>query len=130
MREAVAAVARVLRSSEVAGVFEFAPSALACAEPVAVRWAGFARELRAEDEERGVAVVEVVVCRRVAEEACAEAAYCEHAVRGASAALLGATGSDLRVIDVDTTAPVDRGVDGSGRAVWSFEVRMTVSRGL
>ena len=127
MREAVAAVARVLRSSEVAGVFEFAPSALACAEPVAVRWAGFARELRGEDEERGVAVV---VCRRVAEEACAEAAYCEHAVRGASAALLGMAGSDLRVIDVDTTAPVDRGIDGSGRAVWSFEVRMTVSRGL
>lgn len=128
MREAVMAVAGMLRSAGFTGVFTFPPSALACSEPIAVRYAGFARESRQDGEERGVATVEAIVCRETAEGARDAAFAMERAVRASGRAEWNAEGAEARVLGVDTDAPTDEGRDASGRAVWRLTVRLTMAR--
>ena len=128
MREAVAAVAGMLRSAGFTGVFTFPPSALACSEPIAVRYAGFARESRQDGEERGVATVEAIVCREAAESARDAAFEMERAVRASGRSEWNEEGASARVLGVDTDAPADEGRDASGRSVWRLVVRLTMAR--
>lgn len=128
MREAVAAVAGMLRAADFTDVFTQPPSALACAEPTVVRFAGFARASRQDGEERGVATVEVIVCREAAEGARDAAFAMERAVRASGRAEWNEEGASARVLGVDTDAPADEGRDASGRAVWRLTVRLTMAR--
>lgn len=77
MRAVTDAVAGMLRAAGVAGVFDFAPSAMLCAEPAVVRWSGFSRESRQDGEERGTASVEMLVVREKDAEARDAAFACE-----------------------------------------------------
>lgn len=128
MREAVAAVAGMLRAADFTDVFTQPPSAVACAEPTVVRFAGFARASRQDGEERGVATVEAIVCREAAEGARDAAFAMERAVRASGRAEWSAEGAEARVLGVDTDAPTDEGRDASGRAVWRLAVRLTMAR--
>lgn len=128
MREAVAAVAGMLRAADFTDVFTQPPSAVACAEPTVVRFAGFARASRQDGEERGVATVEALVCREAAEGARDAAFAMERAVRASGRAEWSAEGAEARVLGVDTDAPTDEGRDASGRAVWRLAVRLTIAR--
>ena len=92
MREAVMAVAGMLRAADFTDVFTQPPSAVACAEPTVVRFAGFARASRQDGEERGVATVEALVCREAAEGARDAAFAMERAVRASGRAEWSAEG--------------------------------------
>ena len=103
------------------------PSALVCAEPIVILEGPFARDSRMRDEERGTVSVTVLVVREVAAKA-AEVAYtCECAVRRGMWEPYADAG-EYRLVGIDTTAPVFKECDASGRFVWSFEVTCTVVR--
>lgn len=122
------AVAAELAGAGVAGARVRACSALACAEPVVVRFAGFEREARFDGEERGRALVEVLAVRETDAEAAAAAEAAEAAVRGANLNTWNEGLSGARALGADTEAPARRGRDGSGRWVWGFTARITVAR--
>ena len=122
------AVAGMLRAAGVADVFVFAPSAMLCAEPTMVRWAGFSRESRQDGEARGIASVEVLVVREKDTEARDATFACEAAVRSSGRSEWNAGGSGVRILGIDTDAPTFRERDSSGRSVWAFAARLTVAR--
>lgn len=128
MRAVTDAVAGMLRAAGVADVFVFAPSAMLCAEPTVVRWAGFSRESRQDGEERGIASVEVLVVREKDAEARDATFACEAAVRSSGRSEWNAGGSGVRILGIDTDAPTFRERDSSGRSVWAFTARLTVAR--
>lgn len=128
MRVVVEAVAGMLRAAGFADVFAFAPSALACAEPVVVQFAGFARESRQDGEERGVVRVEVLAVREREADAMDAAFACEAAVRVCGRAAWNIEGSGARVLGIDTEAPALRTRDSSGRYAGAFNVLLTVAR--
>ena len=122
MRVVVEAVAGMLRAAGFADVFAFAPSALACAEPVVVQFAGFARESRQDGEERGVVRVEMLAVREREADAMDAAFACEAAVRVCGRA------AGARILGIDTEAPALRTRDSSGRYAGAFNVLLTVAR--
>ena len=128
MRAVTDAVAGMLRAAGVAGVFDFAPSAMLCAEPAVVHWSGFSRESRQDGEERGIASVEVLAVREKGADARDAAFACEAAVRSSGRSEWNAEGSGVRILGIDTDAPTFRERDSSGRPVWAFTARLTVAR--
>ncbi len=128
MRAVTDAVAGMLRTAGVGDVFCFAPSALLCEQPVVVRWADFSRESRQDGEERGTASVEVLTVRVTDSEARDAAFLCEATVRSSGRSAWNAEGSGVRILGIDTSAPVFRERDSSGRFVWAFMARLTVAR--
>lgn len=110
-------------------VFSFSPSALDCAEPIVVLQGGFARDARMAEEERGTVAITVLVVREVTADAESVAVAAEHAVRRADWEAI-ADAWPYQVVGIDTTAPVFKERDSSGRFVWSFEVVCTVVRAL
>ena len=128
MRAVTDAVAGMLRATGVDGVFDFAPSAMLCAEPTVVRWAGFSRESRQDGDERGIVSIEVLVVREKGVDARDAAFACEVAVRSSGRSEWNAEGSGARILGIDTDAPTFRERDSSGRSVWAFTVRLTVAR--
>lgn len=123
------AVAGMLEGAGIGHVYYVAPSALDCAEPVVVLQGRFEREARLADEERGTSRVEVLVVRDCELAARADADACELALRRADWEPWADCGG-CRVCGIDTVAPVRMGRDGSGRAVYGFEVLCTVVRQL
>ena len=122
-------IKNLLLSSDFSNVFSTIPSVLDCAEPIVVNADGFKRESRLHEEERGTVHVDVLVVREVETDAEAVTAACEKAVRRADWEPYADAG-DYRIVAVDTSAPVFRERDSSGRFVWSFEVACTVVRAL
>ena len=105
------------------------PSALDCAEPVVVLEDEFKRDSRLAEEERGSVTVTVLVVREVAADAEDVATATERAIRRADWEPY-ADADAYRIVGIDTTAPVYKERDTSGRFVWSFEVACTVVRAL
>ena len=105
------------------------PSALDCEEPIVVVEGAFSRDSRLAEEERGSVVVSVLMVREVAADAESIAAAAELAVRRADWEPYADAGT-YRIVGMDTTAPVFKERDSSGRFVWSFEVACTVVRAL
>ena len=105
------------------------PSALDCAEPIVVTEGAFARESRQTEEERGTAMVTVMVVREVMADAESVAVAAERAVRRSDWEPYADAGS-CRIVGIDTAAPAFRERDSSGRFVWSFDVSCTVVRSL
>lgn len=105
------------------------PSALDCAEPIVVTEGAFVRESRQAEEERGTVAVTVMVVREVAADAEGVAIAAEHAIRRADWESYADAGV-YRIVGIDTTAPVFKERDSSGRFVWSFDVTCTVVREL
>ena len=105
------------------------PSALDCPEPIVVLEGEFERDARMAEEERGAVPVMVLVVREVAADAEGVASAAERAVRRADWEPYADAGT-YRIVGVDTTAPVFKERDSSGRFVWSFEVACTVVRAL
>lgn len=128
MRAAVDAVAGMIAAAGLTGVFTAVPSAVACAEPVVVRFAGFERESRQDGEERGVARVEVLVVRERDADAMEAAFACEAAVRSSGRAKWNVERLGVRIVGIDTMAPAFRMRDASGRYVWGFTALLTVAR--
>lgn len=123
-----AAVASEIAEAGVAGARVGACSALSCAEPVAVRWAGFEREARFDGEERGTALLEVLAVRETEAGAAAAAEAAEAAVRGGRFDQWNEALSGVRALGTDTEPAAPRGRDVSGRWVWGFAARITVAR--
>lgn len=123
-------VAKLLADGHFTSYFTKAcPSALDCAEPIVVLAGAFARDARMSEEERGSVVVTVLVVREVAADAEHVAVAAERAVRRADWEPYADAGS-YRIVGVDTTAPVFKERDRSGRYVWGFDVTCTVVRAL
>ena len=126
---AAAMVARVLRRSGHKGVFEQPPTALMCSEPVVVSDAGWrACSKGAAGDVRGVAVVNVLVCRDRASEARIRCEAVEQAIRRARWGAYAFAG-EWEVTACSTAPPEPKGRDGSGRWLWGFEVELTMRRG-
>lgn len=124
------AVAAFLRSLGFANVFTTPPSARLCADPIVVACGAWEREARFSDgRERGVRTVDVLVCCEDPRDAEATACSAERDLRGGDWTD-GGEGWHVRVTAVDTTAPVPRGRDGSGRWLWGFSVGLTIARDL
>ena len=119
-------VAGALRVAGFTEVFTARPAAWAHPEPTVALFAAFGCLSRQSGEERGQATVEVRVVRDGADAALAAAAEAERAVRRMDRASIEGTG--MRVLGVDTRAPVMDGIDGSGRAVARVDVLLTIAR--
>jgi hypothetical protein len=120
-------VADCLMEGDFASYFASVPSALDCEQPVVLREGRFERDDRMDDEERGHVVVAVLVVRETAVAAEADAIACERLVRSCGWEAHAENGA-WRVCGLDTTAPVFKERDGSGRFVWEFDVTLTVVR--
>ena len=105
------------------------PSALDCPEPIVLLDGEFKRDSRMTEEERGSVSVTVLVVREVSVDAEDVATSAERAVRRADWESYADVGT-YRIVGMDTTAPVFKERDSSGRFVWSFEVACTVVRAL
>ncbi len=105
------------------------PSALDCPEPIVVLDGEFKRDSRMAEEERGSVSVTVLVVREVSADAEDVATSAERAVSRADWEPYADAGT-YRIVGMDTTAPVFKERDSSGRFVWSFEVACTVVRAL
>lgn len=103
------------------------PSALDCAEPVAVVEGAYSRDARIAEEERGTVAVTVMVVREVAADAEAVAVAAELAARRADWEPYADAGGH-RIVSIDTAAPAFKERDSSGRYVWAFDVACTVVR--
>ncbi|WP_417134896.1 hypothetical protein [Rubneribacter badeniensis] len=121
-------VAAVLRSQGFKNVFTSPPSVRRCADPIVVTcggWERFSRQV--EEVERGMRHVDVLVCCEDPRDAEATACSAERDLRRAD--WTGATsGWHMRVVSVDTDAPVPRGRDGSGRWLRGFSASLTIAR--
>ena len=84
---------------------------------------------RLAEEERGSVSVTVLVVREVSADAEDVATSAERAVSRADWEPYADAGT-YRIVGMDTTAPVFKERDSSGRFVWSFEVACTVVRAL
>ena len=105
------------------------PSALDCPEPIVVLEGAFSRDSRMAEEERGTVTVTVLVVREVYADAECVATAAEWSVRRADWEPYADSGG-CRIVGIDTTAPLYKERDSSGRFVWSFEVACTVVRAL
>ena len=105
------------------------PSALDCPEPIVVLDGEFKRDSRMTEEERGSVSVTVLVVSEVSADAEDVATSAERVVRRADWEPYADAGT-YRIVGMDTTAPVFKERDSSGRFVWSFEVACTVVRAL
>lgn len=105
------------------------PSALDCSEPIVVLEGAFSRDSRMAEEERGTVTVTVLVVREVSSDAEGVATAAERSVRRADWEPYADSGA-CRIVGIDTTAPLYKERDSSGRFVWSFEVACTVVRAL
>lgn len=103
------------------------PSVLDCDDPIVVLDGAFRRKSRQVEEERGTVVVTVLAVREGAAEAESVALAAERAVRAMSWEPYAGAGA-FRIVGIDTTAPVLKERDSSGRFVWSFEATCTVVR--
>ena len=121
-------VAGILRDAHFTSYFtKVLPSALNCPEPIVVLDGEFERDSRMAEEERGTVAVTVLVVREAASEAEDVATAVELAVRRADWEPYADAGA-YRIVGIDTTPPVFKERDSSGRFVWSFEVACTVVR--
>ena len=105
------------------------PSVLDCPEPIVVLEGAFERDSRMAEEERGTVPVTVLVVREVSADAEDVATAAERTVRRADWEPYANAGA-YRFVGIDTTAPMFKERDSSGRYVWSFEVACTVVRTL
>ena len=110
-------------------VFPINPSALDCGQPIVVAQGAFSRDVRMEEEERGSVPVTVLIVREVSGDAEDVATAAERAIRRADWEPYADAGA-YKIVGLDTTAPVFKERDSSGRFVWSFEVVCTVARAL
>ena len=123
-------IAKMLADAHFSCYFSsISPSAMDCAEPIVVLDGGFSRESRQAEEERGTVAVTVLVVREVSADAEGMATDAELAVRRTDWEPYANAGA-YRIVEIDTTAPVFKERDSSGRFVWSFEVACTVVRAL
>ena len=123
-------MASCLVEAEFPNVFpKSSPSSLDCEEPIMLVEGAFARESRIEDEERGTVPVSVLVVREVSADAEAVAIACEQWIRHYGWER-DVEAWPWRVVGVDTTAPVFKERDSSGRFVWGFDVTVTVVRSI
>ena len=119
--------ARALVACGLEHVFSAPVSALFCSEPVVLTEGTFSREARLEDgRERGVVIVDVVVCRDVSGDAEADGLAAERALRDNAWPVDG--DGFVRVAAADTRGAGPRGRDRSGRWLWGFELACTVVR--
>lgn len=123
-------IAKLLADAHFSCYFSIvSPSALDCAEPIVVLDGEFERDSRMTEEERGTVAVTVLVVRETLADTESVATAAEHAVRRADWEPYADAGA-YRIVGIDTTAPVFKERDSSGRFVWSFEVACTVVRAL
>lgn len=122
-------VAKALLEGDFANYFASLPSADVEPEPIVLREGKFERTSRMEAEERGTVTVAVMVVHEVAATAEADALACERWIRRYGWEPV-AENENWRIAGLDTTAPVLKEIDGSGRFVWAFDVVLTVVRSL
>jgi len=120
-------VADVLVAAGFEDVYTFPPSSWLCPEPIVCSCGDYSRESAQLAAERGVRVVDVVVCREDYVEAQAVAKAAEKAVRLADWTD-AAEGYLERVAGIDTDAPWCTGQDKSLRWLWRFRAKLTVVR--
>lgn len=120
-------IKNVLVRGDFTNCFTKPVSALVCAEPIVLREEGFVRTSRIDGEERGTAVVGVLVVREDPDVAESDAIACEQLVRGCDWER-DAEAWPYRIVGVDTTAPRFEKRDASGRFVWKFEIDVTAVR--
>ncbi|MDN0068610.1 hypothetical protein [Collinsella ihumii] len=119
--------ARALTACGFECVFRSPVSALFCAEPAVLTEGAFERAARLEDgRERGIVIVDVLICRDVSLDAEAAGLAAERALR-AVAWPVDCDGF-VRIAAADTRGAGPRGRDGSGRWLWGFELVCTVVR--
>ena len=122
-------VANALLDGHFASYFARIPSAADDPEPIVLREGGFERTARMEGEERGTVTVTVLVVREVEADAESVADAAERWLRAWGWERHADNGT-WRICGLDTTAPVFRERDGSGRFVYEFDVTLTVVRSL
>ncbi|MBQ9001239.1 MAG: hypothetical protein IJ087_05235 [Eggerthellaceae bacterium] len=105
----------------------FPPSAREHPESVVLLEGEFGRESRIDGEERGTVPVRVLVVREDAAEAEELAIAMERHLRNADWEPFCEAGP-WRIVGLDTTAPVLKERDSSGRYVWKFTATLTVAR--
>ena len=122
------AVAGLLRALGFSNVFTAPPSPRLCADPIVVTCGAWERVARlADDGERGLRTVDVLVCCEDPRDAEATACAVERGLRRADWTGVGGAWH-VRVAACDTAAPEPRGRDGSGRWLWGLAATLTIAR--
>lgn len=120
-------VSKWLVRGDFSNYFSTIPSAAVVPEPIVLREGLFERESAIGGEERGTVPVAVYVVREVEADAEAVAIACEQWIRSFG----WESDSECwpwRAVGVDTSGPVFKERDTSGRFVWQFTVEVTVVR--
>ena len=129
MNDLAISISNLLLACGFPNIFPIIPSALECDQPIVVTQGAFSRGARTAEEERGSVPVTVLIVREVSADAENVATVAELAVRRADWEPYADAGAYI-IVGLDTTAPVFKERDSSGRFVWSFEVVCTVARAL